>query len=152
MIVALGGALGAAPVLAQAPAPAAPGQATAAPPSAAPAPAGAPDSAKQDVSSPGTARKDTLVLRPKDGDTITVRLPVQGQVFINSLIPWAVTGGKEAKQMRVFFNVRGLEVQSMATEGGAKASFSLRLSDGRRITVNVRTVPAKYKVGYAIIT
>ena len=145
MIAALGGVLGAAPALAQAPTPAP----AAAP---APAPAGNPDSAKQDMSRTGAARKDTLVLQPKDGDTLSIRLPVQGQVFINSQLPWAVIGGKQSKQLRVFYDVRGIEVQHTGTEGGAKASFTLRLIDGRKITVNVRTVPAKYKVGYAIIT
>jgi hypothetical protein len=143
MIAALGGALGVGPTLAQAPAPAA---------APAPATAAATGSATQDMSRTGAARKDTIVLRPKDGDTLSIRLPVQGQVFINSQIPWAVTGGKESKQLRVFYDVRGIEVQHTGSEGGAKASFSLRLIDGRKITVNVRTVPAKYKVGYAIIT
>ncbi len=111
-------------------------------------PAGSP----KDFSVTGNGRKDTLVLRPKDGDTVTVRLPVQGQIFVSSLIPWAVTCGKQAKQLLVFFDVRGMEVQHTATEPGARATFQLRLIDGRRITVNIRTVNAKYKVGYAVIT
>jgi hypothetical protein len=141
------GALGAGPGSAQA-------QTPAPSPAAAPAEAapGTPGATKQDFSRTGNGRKDTVVLRPKDGETISVRLPVNGQVFINSLLPWAVTGGKGSKQMRVYYDVRGIEVQHTGNEGGAKASFTLRLIDGRTVTVNVRTVSAKYKVGYAVIT
>jgi hypothetical protein len=115
-------------------------------------PAGSSDAAKKDVSLPGTERKDTIVLHPKDGDTISVRLPIQGQVFIDSLIPWAVTGGKQSKQMEVFFGVRGMGVQHTGNDGGAKASFTVHLIDGRTLTFNIRAVRAKYKVGYEIIT
>jgi len=149
-LIAALGALGTLPGHAQTPAATTPGTTPGASPAA--APAGSSDSAKKDVSLPGTERKDTIVLRPKDGDTISVRLPIQGQVFIDSLIPWAVTGGKPSKQMEVFFGVRGIGVQHTGTEGGAKASFTVRLIDGRTLTLNIRAVRAKYKVGYEIIT
>jgi len=162
-LIAALGVLGTLPGHAQTPASATAASAT--PASATPAPAAdqtaaatptaTPDgsnSAKQDVSITGNGRKDTIVLRPKDGDTISVRLPIQGQVFIDSLIPWAVTGGKPSKQMEVFFGVRGIGVQHTGTEGGAKATFTIRLIDGRTLTLNIRAVRAKYKVGYEIIT
>jgi len=142
-------ALGAAPSHAQAPAQSTPAAATPAP---AAAPAAPNPDASKDFSVTGNGRKDTIVLRPKDGDTLSIRLPIEGQVFVNSLIPWAVTGGKPSKQMEINFGVRGLAVQHTGNEGGAKASFTLRLIDGRTITINVRAVNAKYKVGYAIIT
>jgi len=149
-LIAALSAFGAVPGHAQAP------PAQAAPAAAAPAPAAAraapnPDASK-DFSVTGNGRKDTIVLRPKDGDTLSIRLPIEGQVFVNSLIPWAVTGSKPSKQMEYHFGVRGLAVQHTGNEGGAKASFTLRLIDGRTITINVRAVNARYKVGYAIIT
>jgi hypothetical protein len=150
-LIAALSALGAAPSRAQTP----PTQSAAAQPAPAqPAPAAATPgpNASKDFSVTGNGRKDTVVLRPKDGDTLSIRLPIEGQVFVNSLIPWAVTGGKPSKQMNVNFGVRGLAVQHTGNEGGAKASFTLRLIDGRTITINVRAVNAKYKVGYAIIT
>jgi len=107
-----------------------------------------------DNSAPGNARKDTQVLHPKDGDTVTVRLPKQGLLFIGSLIPWAVTGGKEAPALVVKFDPRGIQIQHTGgtEDGPAKVSFTLRLVDGRTITVNVRTGNTKYKVAYAVIT
>lgn len=157
VIAALTGVLLALPVLAQAPA--SPGAApTAAPPSGAQAPSppaatpGDPNSGTTDFSRTGAGRRDTVVRRPKDGDTISVRLPLQGQLFINSQIPWAVTGGKESSELRIEYDVRGISVQHIGTgSGSARARFNLRLVDGRTITINVRTAGTKYKVGYAII-
>jgi hypothetical protein len=114
--------------------------------------AGAP---RKDASAPGAERKDTQVLHPKNGETISVRLPLQGQLFINSLIPWAVTGGKESPELVIKYDVRGVAIQHIGAHDtdGAKASFTLRLVDGRTITVNVRLARgAKYKIGYAVIT
>ena len=107
-----------------------------------------------DVSIAGNARKDTQVLQPKDGDTVTIRLPKQGLLFIGSLIPWAVTGEKEAHELVVRFDPRGIRIQHTGgvESNGAKLTFTLRLVDGRTITVNVRTGNTKYKVAYAVIT
>ena len=149
-LIAALGALGAAPLHAQTPE--APPAAKTAATTPAATPATPNPEANKDFSVTGNGRKDTIVLRPKNGDTLSIRLPIEGQVFVNSLIPWAVTGGKQSKQMEVMFGVRGLEVQHTGNTGGAKASFTLRLIDGRTITINVRAVNAKYKVGYAIIT
>ncbi|MBI3513308.1 MAG: hypothetical protein HY060_04485 [Proteobacteria bacterium] len=148
MMAALAGVLLALPVLAQAPAPPS-GAQPAAPPGAAP---GDPSTPSQDFSRTGAGRRDTVVRRPKDGDTISVRLPLQGQLFINSQVPWAVTGGKESSELRIMYDVRGIELQHIGTgSGSARARFNLRLVDGRTITINVRTAGTKYKVGYAII-
>jgi hypothetical protein len=123
---------------------------------AGPAGASRPDGSRKDASRDGTARKDTVVLHPKSGDTLSVRLPAQGQVMITSLIPWAVTGAKEATpELVVTYDVRGIQIQHIGARGGtgAKASFTLRLVDGRTITVNVRTTPnAKFQISYAVIT
>ena len=107
-----------------------------------------------DASIPGNARKDTQVLQPKDGDTVTIRLPKQGLLFIGSLIPWAVTGEKEAHELVVKFDPRGIRIQHTGgvESNGAKLTFTLRLVDGRTITVNVRTGNTKYKIAYAVIT
>jgi hypothetical protein len=113
-----------------------------------------PGSDKRGLTNPDdpTSRKDTVVLHPKDGETISVKLPKQGQLFIVSQIPWAVTGGKiKATDLIINYEVRGIEVQHIGTNN-AKASFTLRLLDGRTITVNVRTTKAKFNVGYAVIT
>jgi hypothetical protein len=120
-----------------------------------PAAAQTADTARKDASAPGAARKDTQVLHPKDGETISVRLPLQGQLFINSLIPWAVTGGKESSELVIKYDVRGVAIQHIGAHDtdGAKASFILRLVDGRTITVNVRLARnVKYKIAYAVIT
>jgi hypothetical protein len=146
-IATLGGALVATPALAQTQTPT--------PSRPAPAPGQAPGqtpAAPDDMSRTGTQRPDTVVLHPKDGETLSVRVPIQGQLIIGSLIPWAVTGGKGNHAFEVFYDVRGIEVQHIGNTGGTKASFILRLLDGRQITVNIRTARAKYKVGYAIIT
>jgi len=107
-----------------------------------------------DASVPGNERKDTKVLHPKDGETISVRLPKQGLLMISSLIPWAVTGEKAGHELSVRFDPRGIRIQHTggADSGIARASFTLRLIDGRTITVNVRTGNTKYKIGYAVIT
>jgi hypothetical protein len=105
----------------------------------------------KDFSREGTTRRDTQVVRPKDGETVTVRLPKQGTALIASQIPWAVTGGKETPELEVEYDVRGIRVHHLGT-GQAKISFNLRLLDGRKITVNVRTANTKYNVGYVIIT
>jgi hypothetical protein len=107
-----------------------------------------------DASVPGNERKDTKVLHPKDGETISVRLPKQGLLLISSLIPWAVTGEKQGHELSVRFDPRGIRIQHTggSESDGTKASFTLRLIDGRTITVNVRTGNTKYKIGYAVIT
>lgn len=107
-----------------------------------------------DLSTPGNARPDTKVLHPKDGETISVRLPKQGLVMISSLIPWAVTGEKEGHEIAVHFDPRGIWIHHTggADSGITRVSFTLRLIDGRTITVNVRTGNTKYKIGYAVIT
>jgi hypothetical protein len=108
-----------------------------------------------DLSAPGNARPDTKVLHPKDGETISVRLPKQGLVLVESLIPWAVTGEKKvAPELAIKFEPRGIWIQHTggADSGIARATFTLRLIDGRTITVNVRTGNTKYKIGYAVIT
>jgi hypothetical protein len=107
-----------------------------------------------DASVPGNERKDTKVLRPKDGETISVRLPKQGLLFISSLMPWVVTGDKEGHELVVRFDPRGIWIQHTggSESSGTKASFTLRLIDGRTITLNVRTGNTKYKIGYAVIT
>ena len=120
-------------------------------------PAAAPPSAagdRKDASIAGNARSDTQVLHPKDGDTLTIRLPLRGHLIISSLIPWAVTGGKETAELVVAYDVRGIDIiHTGGTESnGAKVSFNLRLVDGRKITVNVRTGNTKYKIGFAVIT
>src|SRR5260221_1885312 len=106
MMATLAGVLLALPVLAQAPAPPSAAKAPAPPSGAQPAspPAAAsgdPSTASQDFSRTGAGRRDTVVRRPKDGDTISVRLPLQGQLFINSQVPWAVTGGKESAELLI---------------------------------------------------
>jgi len=113
-----------------------------------------PASAPADLSVPGNARKDTQVLQPKNGDTISVRLPKQGMLFIGSLIPWAVTGGKEAHELVVKYDARGIRIQHIggSEDAPAKVSFTLRLIDGRTITLNVRTGNTKYKDAYVVIT
>jgi hypothetical protein len=110
--------------------------------------------APTDASVPGNARKDTRVLNPKNGDTITLRMPKQGLIFIGSLIPWAVTGEKEAHELVIRFDPRGISIQHIggSDSSGAKVSLTLRLVDGRTITVNVRTGNTKYKIAYAVIT
>jgi len=107
----------------------------------------------KDLSVDGNGRPDTQVLHPKDGETVSVRLPTEGLLFISSLTPWAVTGGKEAPLLVVKFTPRGIAIQSIGGSGSlpAKVSFTLRMLDGRTITVNVRTGNTKYKVGYAVI-
>jgi hypothetical protein len=113
-----------------------------------------PGNGRNDPSRPGTERKDTQVLHPKNGDTISIRLPKQGLLYIGSLIPWAVTGGKEAGEVVIDYDVRGIRIQHIggSESSGAKMSFTLRLVDGRTITLNVRTGNTKYKIGYAVIT
>jgi hypothetical protein len=126
--------------------------AVAAGPAAAQTPPARPASATPgDVSIPGNARPDTLVVSPKNGETVTFRLPKQGLLFINSLTPWAVTATKENAGVEVHFDVRGISIQHIAPDIPARLSFTLRLIDGRTITVNVRSINTKYKTGYAII-
>lgn len=154
--VAAGGFALGAPLVARAQQPAAPAPAPAPVPGAAPgvgpaAGAGQPDDGKKDYSRDGTARRDTVVLRPKDGDRVSVRLPKQGVVTIASQIPWAVVGGKKGTDLEVEFDVRGIKITHTGS-GSTRISFDLRLIDGRTVTVNVRTATTKYQVGYAIIT
>jgi hypothetical protein len=110
----------------------------------------APGAAK-DFSRDGAGRRDTVVLRPKDGETVSVRLPKQGTAVIASQVPWAVIGGKESPELEVEYDVRGIRVHHIGT-GQARLSIELRLVDGRKITVNVRTATTKYPAGYLIIT
>jgi hypothetical protein len=132
-------------------APAGSAQPPAATPGATPTPAGNPDTdGRKDFSRDGLSRRDTQVLRPKDGDTISVRLPKQGQAMVASQVPWAVTGGKQTPDLQVEYDVRGIRVIHTGT-GQARVSFNLRLVDGRKLTVNVRTAVAKYPVGYLVI-
>jgi len=105
-----------------------------------------------DLSAPGNARPDTLVVRPKTGETVTFRLPKSGLLFINSLIPWAIMGAKESAGVEVKFDPRGISIQHVAPDAPVRLSFTLRLIDGRTITVNVRTANTRYKTGYAIIS
>lgn len=95
-------------------------------------------------------RPDTTVLHPKDGEVLSVRLPTQGQLFIVSLIPWAVTGGKEGQGLEVNYDVRGIQISHLGNDP-SKVSFTLRLVDGRTITLNVRTANMKIKTAYAVI-
>jgi hypothetical protein len=146
--------LAAGPAAAQAPTPAP------APGATAPAPATPPvglapgdvNSTIQDFSRTGAERRDTIVRRPKDGDTISVRLPVQGQVFINSQVPWAVTFGKESAELHIEYDVRGIAIQHTGgSVGSARATITVRLVDGRTVRINIRTANTRYKIGYAII-
>jgi hypothetical protein len=107
--------------------------------------------AAKDFSRDGHNRRDTVVLRPKDGETVTVRLPKQGTAVIASQVPWAVTGGKEDPSLDVEYDVRGIRVHHIGT-GQARLSLTVRLIDGRKITINVRTANTKYPAGYLIIT
>lgn len=132
---------------AQQPAGQTPAPAQAAQPPGAPTPEG---EARKDFSRDGAIRRDTQVVRPKDGETVSVRLPKQGQAMVVSQIPWAVTGGKEGPELFIEYDVRGIRVVHTGT-GQGKATFNLRLIDGRNITVNVRTANAKYPVGYLVI-
>jgi hypothetical protein len=107
----------------------------------------------KDVSIDGNARQDTQVLQPKNGETISIRVPTQGLLFIGSLIPWAINGEKEAAGFVIKFNPRGISIQHIAGSAAnpAKGSFTLRLLDGRVITVNIRTGHTKFQTAYAII-
>jgi len=113
-------------------------------------PQAAPGGAK-DFSRDGTSRRDTQVLHPKDGETVSVRLPKQGTAVIASQMPWAIIGGKESPDLEVEFDVRGIRVKHTGS-GQARLTLNLRLLDGRKITVNVRTANTKYPAGYLIIT
>ncbi len=107
--------------------------------------------AAKDFSREGLNRRDTVVLRPKDGETVSVRLPKQGTAVIASQVPWAVIGGKESAELEVEYDVRGIRVHHIGT-GQGRLTVNLRLIDGRKITVNVRTANTKYPAGYLIIT
>ncbi|MBV8168061.1 MAG: hypothetical protein JO021_14795 [Alphaproteobacteria bacterium] len=107
--------------------------------------------AAKDFSRDGTMRRDTQVLRPKDGETVSVRLPKQGTAVIASQVPWAIIGGKESPELSVEFDPRGIKVHHTGA-GQARLSINLRLLDGRKITINVRTANTKYPAGYLIIT
>jgi hypothetical protein len=121
------------------------------PPAAPPAP-GSPagGEGRKDFSRDGAGRRDTQVVRPRDGETVSVRLPKQGQAMVVSQVPWAVTGGKEGPELVIEYDVRGIRVLHTGN-GQARATFNLRLIDGRNVTVNVRTGNAKYQVGYLVI-
>ena len=110
-----------------------------------------PQAATKDVSRDGAARRDTQVLRPKDGETVSVRLPKQGTAVIASQMPWAVIGGKESPDLEVEYDVRGIRVHHTGS-GQARLSINVRMLDGRKITINVRTANTKYPAGYLIIT
>ena len=107
--------------------------------------------AAKDFSRDGAGRRDTQVLRPKDGETVSVRLPKQGTAVIASQMPWAVIGGKESPDLEVEYDVRGIRVHHTGS-GQARLSINVRMLDGRKITINVRTANTKYPAGYLIIT
>src|SRR3954452_15310884 len=73
------------------------------------APQTGPGDAK-DFSRTGAGRRDTQVLHPKDGETVSMRLPKRGTAVIASQMPWAVLGGKESPDLEVEYDVRGIRV------------------------------------------